>query len=86
MDGVMHCYECSLVNENRDSVGLCHHRSAALCEKHLYEVDDPVTEVYPLMRRVVLPKKARLLLCGRCKAALAQRQSRHEDWAAGVER
>jgi len=71
----VHCYECLRAGETRDSFGLCHHCSAALCAEHIFAVDDPVTTTYPLMRTVVLPKKARLLLCGTCKAALEQPRS-----------
>ena len=48
-------------------LGLCHHCSAALCKEHICVVDDPVTAGVPLVRTIVLPKKARLLLCSTCK-------------------
>jgi len=73
----MHCYQCLQAGEKHDAVGLCHHCSAALCEQHICEVDDPVTDNYPMLRTVVLPKKARLLLCSRCKAALEQPRRSH---------
>ena len=67
----MHCYESS--EDARDeSIGLCHHCSVALCQKHAHIIADPVTTEYPLLRTVVLPKKARLLLCGTCLTALQQ--------------
>jgi hypothetical protein len=59
----VHCYECLLAGETRNAVGSCHHSSAALCAEHICVVDDPVTDIRPLVRTVVLPKKARLLLC-----------------------
>jgi hypothetical protein len=68
----MHCYECFQADVAREAVGLCHHCSVALCAEHARMVTDPVTENYPLMRTVVLPKPARLLLCDTCKAALEQ--------------
>jgi hypothetical protein len=71
----MHCYECLRAGVTRDAVGLCHHCSAALCTEHACVVADPVTAIYPLMLTVVLPKRARLLLCGTCKAALEQSRS-----------
>ena len=71
----MHCYECFQAGVTQDAVGLCHHCSVALCPEHARMVTDPVTEILPLMREVVLPKHARLLLCGTCKAALAQPRS-----------
>jgi len=71
----MHCYECLQAGVTRDSIGLCHHCSAALCIEHAFVVADPVTTIYPLMRAVMLPKPARLLLCGTCKAALEQTRS-----------
>src|SRR5450759_193771 len=57
----MHCYECLQVGVTRDAIGLCHHCSAALCTEHAFVVADPVTTIYPLMKTVVLPKRARLL-------------------------
>jgi hypothetical protein len=72
---LMHCYECLQAGVTRDAIGLCHHCSAALCTEHAFVVADPVTTIYPLMKTVVLPKRARLLLCGTCKAALEQTRS-----------
>ena len=68
----MLCYECSKAGRNREAVGLCHHCSAALCADHACMVVDPVTATYPVFKTVVLPQKARLLLCGTCLQALAQ--------------
>jgi len=68
----MHCYECSKAGTNSEAVGLCHHCSAALCVDHACIVADPVTTTYPLNRTVVLPKSARMLLCGTCLQALRQ--------------
>jgi len=39
---------------------------------HVCVVADPITDTRPPMRAVALPKRARLLLCGTCKAALEQ--------------
>lgn len=78
----MHCYECLQAGETRDAVGLCHHCSAALCAEHIFVVDDPVTAGVPLVRTVVLPKKARLLLCCTCKAALEQPRTSEAAYAA----
>ena len=80
----MLCYECLQNNVTREAVGLCHHCSAALCAEHICAVDDPVTAILPLMRTVVLPKKARLLLCRTCKAALQQPRSSQAEYA-GIE-
>lgn len=77
----MHCYECLQAGETRDAVGLCHHCSAALCAEHICVVADLVTAIEPLVRTVVLPKKARLLLCGTCKAALQQTRSGQAEYA-----
>jgi hypothetical protein len=68
----MLCYECSKAGRNREAVGLCHHCSAALCADHACIVLDPVTTTYPVFKTVVLPKKARLFLCGTCLQALGQ--------------
>lgn len=80
----MHCYECLELGDARDAVGLCHHCSVALCEQHVYVVSETVTGSHPLVQRVTLPLRARLLLCGTCKAALEQPQARHAEYA-GIE-
>lgn len=69
---VMHCYECFENGIDRSAVGLCHHCSAALCADHASVLPDPVTAVYPVVKTVVLPKRARLLLCRTCKEAIEQ--------------
>jgi len=68
----MHCYECLRVGVEKSAIGLCHHCSAALCKDHAQVVADPVIGVEPLVKRVVLPNRARLLLCATCNAALEQ--------------
>jgi hypothetical protein len=68
----MLCYECLKAGRNREAVSLCHHCSAALCADHACIVADPVTTTYPIFRTVVLPKMARLFLCGTCFQALGQ--------------
>jgi len=68
----MHCYECSQASEVRDAVALCHHCSAALCADHNCAVVDPMIAQAPLSKEVILPKRARLLLCPTCKAAVEQ--------------
>ena len=80
----MECYECLQVGIQRDASGLCHHCSAALCPEHICVIDDPVAGGVPLVRTVILPKKARLLLCGTCKAALEQPRSGHAEYV-GIE-
>jgi hypothetical protein len=81
---LMHCYECLQNNVTREAIGLCHHCSAALCAEHICVIDDPVTGGVPLVRTVVLPKQARLLLCGTCKAALEQPRSGYTEYV-GIE-
>jgi hypothetical protein len=68
----MQCFECFEMGIDKEAVGLCHHCSAALCADHASLVSDPVTAVYPLVKTVVLPKRARLLLCRTCKEAIEQ--------------
>lgn len=80
----MQCYECSRANITRDAVGLCHHCGAAVCAQHICAVDDPVTAGVPLVRTIVLSKKARLLLCNTCKGALEQARSSHSEYI-GIE-
>jgi len=68
----MHCYECSQAGEVRDAVALCHHCSAALCAEHARVLVDAMIAPAPLSKEVVLPKRARVLLCPTCQAALEQ--------------
>ena len=68
----MLCYECSRDKTRREAVGLCNHCSVALCPDHACIVNDPVTAIYPISKTVVLPKKARLLLCAICRSAYEQ--------------
>jgi hypothetical protein len=68
----MNCYPCLQTGVTREAAGLCHHCSAALCADHIYEVEDPITLTHIMSPSVILPKKARLLLCPTCKAALEQ--------------
>jgi hypothetical protein len=68
----MLCYECVKAGKSREAVGLCHHCSAALCGDHACIVSEPISTIYPLFRKVILPKKARLFFCGTCLSALEQ--------------
>ncbi len=80
----MHCFDCSKLGRMRDAVGMCHHCSAALCEEHACVVSEAVRGGHPLVQTVELPRRARLLFCGTCKAALGQPHSRHPEFA-GIE-
>ena len=75
----MECYPCLQSGLTREAAGLCHHCSAALCGDHICEVEDPIIVAHLMARTVVLPRKARLLLCGTCKAALEQLPSEVVD-------
>jgi hypothetical protein len=68
----MLCYDCSKNGKDREAVGLCHNCSAGLCVDHACLIADPLTAMYPVVREVVLPKKARQLLCATCLGALRQ--------------
>jgi hypothetical protein len=68
----MNCYECSQGGIATEAVGSCHHCSVGLCGEHANMVADPVTVMYPVAKTLVLPRKARVLLCEVCKAALEQ--------------
>ncbi len=69
----MICYECQERGDRRDAVALCHHCSAALCSDHAVVLTDPVTVQYPIVKTIVLPLRARVLLCQTCRDALQQR-------------
>ena len=68
----MNCFECSNGGATREAVALCHHCSAGLCSAHVIVVDDPVKAVHAVVKTIVLPLHARLMLCHTCKAALEQ--------------
>ena len=68
----MLCYECSQGETRKEAIGICHHCSVALCQQHSSMISDPVTMTALINRTVVLPKKARLLLCTICLRALQQ--------------
>lgn len=68
----MLCYECSQAGKRGEAVGLCHHCSAGLCSEHVCVVKDPVTTTHGVFQTVVLPRKARELLCATCFGALQQ--------------
>ena len=68
----MICYECQQADKRRDAVALCHHCSAALCQEHARVLADPVTAQYPVCKTVILPLRARVVLCSTCKDALQQ--------------
>ena len=68
----MVCYECSVAGKRRDAVGLCHFCSAALCVEHAQVVPEEITAHVPVVKTIVLPRKARRILCQTCKAALEQ--------------
>ena len=68
----MLCYECPQPGTRQEAIGLCHHCSVGLCQQHASMITDPVTMTAIINRTVVLPKKARLLLCSTCLAAVQQ--------------
>jgi hypothetical protein len=72
----MNCYVCSHENTDRVAVGLCHHGPAGICTEHAIEMSSDVTTTYILNRNVMLPIKARRLLCHVCKNALEQPRER----------
>ena len=70
----MNCYDCYKAGAEEKAVGICHQCSAGLCGRHAVEGSAAVT-THALINRVVeLPLKTRLLLCGACRDALAQRR------------
>jgi len=70
----MLCYECCQAGKGSEAVGLCHHCSAALCSNHARIVSDPVTASYPVATTIVLPVRARVILCDTCFSALYQKR------------
>ena len=68
----MECYQCLQSGISREAVGLWHHCSAALCADHICAVEEPLMAKHVMGPATVFPKKARLMLCTTCKAALEQ--------------
>ena len=68
----MLCYECCQAGKSSEAAGICHHCSAGLCSNHARLVTDPVTTLYGVAGEVVLPLRARLILCDTCFSALQQ--------------
>jgi len=75
----MLCYECSITGRPRDAIGVCSHCSVALCAEHAHLVAEEITMRIPLVKSVVLPRRARLLFCQVCKAALEQECAVEQD-------
>jgi hypothetical protein len=71
----MRCYECSRTGRPQEAVAVCHHCSAALCVEHSRIVAEPIAAAYPVLKSVVLPRRARVFLCQTCLAALEQNRS-----------
>ena len=76
----MLCYECKSKSVRREAVSLCHHCGVALCEEHAHVESVPIAATYgdrsfPSMTGTSeLPRKARVVRCGVCQAALAQKE------------
>lgn len=78
----MKCLDCARNGTATETIGICQHCSAGVCDKHGTLVSDPVTVPAVVMGTRVLPLSARLLLCSHCLAALRQRGvlEINEDW------
>ena len=77
----MNCYECRRQSSDRSAIGTCKHCGVALCAEHAHVIVDPIIS-HPMIRTVVLPKQARLLLCATCREALEQPNAEHTGEAA----
>jgi hypothetical protein len=79
----MKCLDCAGKGTAAETIGICHHCSAGVCDTHSTLVSDPVTVPAVIMGTRVLPKRARLLFCNHCLTALRQRGVLEvkEDWS-----
>jgi hypothetical protein len=68
----MSCYDCSLHDELREAVGLCHRCSAGLCNYHLHMAEQAITVVRVRQTRGHIALQARRLIRIASKAALEQ--------------
>ncbi len=71
-NGTMICHECSTQGRQRPAVAPCHHCSVGLCSEHAHVVADPITARYPVCATIILPLKARVMLCTTSREALQQ--------------
>jgi hypothetical protein len=78
----MKCFDCARNGTTSETIGICRHCSSGVCDVHGTLVSDPVTVPTLVMGTRVLPKRARLLFCHHCLAALRQRGVLEvkEDW------
>ncbi len=78
----MKCLDCARNGTTTETIGICQHCSAGVCDKHGTLISDPVTVPAVVMGTRVLPLSARLLLCSHCLAALRQHGVLEikEDW------
>ena len=75
----MKCYDCSLLGDGNEAIGVCHHCSVGLCAGHGTIVADPVLVHEAVAKVLELPKKARELLCQTCLDALSQRHQSEQE-------
>ena len=70
----MNCHDCYKDGAEERAVGMCHQCSAGVCGRHAVEESRAVTAQALVNRVIELPLRTRLLLCGACRDALAQRR------------
>ena len=75
----MVCYECSILGEHRDAIGICHYCSIGVCTEHSELVAVPITSESPITKEIVLPRRARHLFCQVCRPALEQIHADEEE-------
>ncbi len=78
----MNCLDCTRAGTATETIGICHHCSAGVCNAHGVLVSDPVIIPTVVMGTRILPQRARLLYCHHCLAALRQQGVLEvkEDW------
>jgi hypothetical protein len=72
----MLCYECSILGERRDAIGTCHYCSIGVCGEHSQLVAVPITTEAPIVKEIVLPRRARHLFCQVCRQLNAGEQEK----------
>ncbi|MFF6997856.1 DUF2180 family protein [Streptomyces sp. NPDC008313] len=73
----MHCYDCTLLGEFGDAVGVCHLCGAAVCVRHVHVADVPVQQLAGV-GTATSPRAARRMSCLTCRAAEAALGTRGE--------
>ncbi len=75
----MRCYECSLMGNQTEAIGICHHCSTGVCAEHSGLYTHPLPGPEPAAKASGLPSHFRSLLCPHCMEAIRKRPELETD-------